>query len=171
MGDATEKSTLREAGIEDAGAIIVCLPDDSAGLLTVVQARSLSDDIEIIVRMSDTDATKKALSAGADYVLSVPRVSARMIAKELRGEDVLAPASQIRLVRVPASPFQGSTLAESGISEQTGCRVIAIEDESGLSGTVDPNRQLTGDERLIVVGTDEAIQTFLNRYDLSPQSS
>ncbi|MFB6076582.1 MAG: TrkA family potassium uptake protein, partial [Candidatus Nanohaloarchaea archaeon] len=87
VGDAGEQSVLREAGIEDAGAIIVALPDDSAALLAVVHARALNDDIEILVRMSDTDATRKALSAGADYVLSVPRVSARMVAKELRGED------------------------------------------------------------------------------------
>lgn len=168
VGDAGSKEVLREAGIDDAGAIIVCLPDDSTGLLTTVQARSLNSDIEILVRMSDTDATRKALSAGADYVLSVPRVSARMVAKELRGEDVLAPASQVRLVRVPTSPFAGSTLAESGIYEQTGCRVIAIEDESGLSGVVDPQRRFSGDERIVLVGTDRAVQTFLKRFDVSP---
>lgn len=61
-----------------------------------------------------------------------------MVAKELRGEDVLAPASQIRLVRVPADPFAELTLAESEIYETTGCRVIAITDDSGLSSTVDP---------------------------------
>ena len=168
VGDASSKDVLQDAEIEDAGAIIVSLPDDSIGLLTVVQARSLDEDIEILARISDTDATKKALSAGADYVLSVPRVSARMVAKELRGEDVLAPASQIRLVRVPANPFAGSTLAESRIYEQSGCRVIAIEDTSGLTGSVDPHRRLSGDERLVVVGTDAAVRTFLSRFDVSP---
>lgn len=168
VGDASSRDVLREAKIEDAGAIIVSLPDDSKGLLTVVQARSLDEDIEILARMSDTDATKKALSAGADYVLSVPRVSARMVVRELRGEDVLAPASQIRFVRVSAEPFAGTTLAESGIYERTGCRVIAIDDESGLSGVVDPQRRLSGDERLVLVGTDEAVQTFLGRFDVSP---
>ncbi len=168
VGDAGSKEVLREAGIEEAGAIIVGLPDDSAGLLTVVQARSLHKEIEILVRMSDSDATRKALSAGADYVLSVPRVSARMVAKELRGEDVLAPASQIRLVRVPASPFAGSTLAESGIYEKTGCRVIAIEDASGRAGAVDPGHRFTGNERLVLVGTDQAVQAFLNRFDVEP---
>lgn len=78
--------------------------DDDASLLTTVLARSLNSNIEILTRVSDTDATRKALSAGADYVLSVPRVSARMVARELRGEDILSPASQIRLLRVPAAP-------------------------------------------------------------------
>lgn len=168
VGDATSEEILEEAGIETAGAIIVGLPNDSASLLTTVLARSLNPDIEILVRVSDTDATRKALSAGADYVLSVPRVSARMVASELRGEDVLAPASQIRLIRVPATPLAGSTLAESGIYEQTGCRVIAVEDDDGLSSTIDPQRRFTGDERIVVVGSDEAVQRFLKRFDVSP---
>lgn len=168
MGDASSKEVLREARVEDAGAIIVGLPNDSLGLLTTVWSRSIDPDIEVLVRVSDTDATQKALSAGADYVLSVPRVSARMVAKELRGEDVLAPASQVRLVRVPSTPFADSTLADSGIYEKTGCRVIAIDDGSSISSVVDPQRKLTGEERLVIVGSDESIQTFLMRFDVSP---
>jgi len=171
VGDASSEEVLHEAGVETAGAVIVGLPDDSASLLTTVLARSLNPDIEILVRVSDTDATRKALSAGGDYVLSVPRVSARMVARELRDEDVLAPASQIRLIRVPADPLAGSTLAESGIYERTGCRVIAVEDDAGLSSTVDPDRQFTGDERITLVGPDEAIQRFLKRFDVSPMAS
>jgi len=167
-GNAGSEAVLQEAGIETAGAIVVGLPDDSASLLTTVLARSLNPTIEILVRVSATDATRKALSAGGDYVLSVPRVSARMIAKELRGEDVLAPASQIRLVRVPADPFAGTTLAESGIYERTGCRVVAIEDDTGLSSTIDPQRRFTGDERITLVGPDEAVQRFLKQFDVSP---
>jgi Trk K+ transport system NAD-binding subunit len=168
VADATSKETLQEAEIERAEAIIVGLPDDSESLLTTVLARSLNPTLEVLTRVSDTDATKKALSGGADYVLSVPRVSARMIAKELRGEDVLAPASQVRFVRVPASPFAGSTLAKSGIYERTGCRVIAIGDESGLSSNPDPTRELTGNEEMTIVGSDGAIQQFFKQFDIPP---
>jgi K+/H+ antiporter YhaU regulatory subunit KhtT len=90
-----------------------------------------------------------------------------MIAKELRGEDILAPASQIRFVRVSASSFAGTTLAESGIYEKTGCRVIAIEHESGLSSNPDPNREFTGDEQMTVVGSDKSVQQFLKQFDVS----
>ena len=94
-------------------------------------------------------------------------MSARMIAKELRDEDILAPASQIRFVRVSTSSFAGSTLAESGIYEKTGCRIIAIEHESGLSSNPDPHRTFTGDEQMTVVGSDEAVQRFLKQFDVS----
>ncbi len=168
VGDASTTETLEEAGIETADAIIVGLPDDSASLLATVLARSLNPDLEILARVSNPDATQKALSGGADYVLSVPRVSARLVARELRGEDILAPGSQIRFIRVPATPFAGSTLTESGIYEGTGCRVIAVEDEHGPAHAVDPTRRFTGDERIVVVGTDENVGEFLNRYDVRP---
>jgi len=168
IGDAGSEEILQTAEIETSGAIIVGLPDDSASLLTTVLARSLNSNIEILTRVSDTDATRKALSAGADYVLSVPRVSARLLARELRGEDILAPASQIRFLRVPSEPLAGSTLAESGIYERTGCRVIAVEDEAGFSSTIDPQRRFTGDERIVLVGSDEAVQQFEKQFDIAP---
>lgn len=145
VGDASSNKNLQAAEIETAGAIIVGLPDDSASLLTTVLARSLNSDIEILTRVIDIDATQKALSA-------------RMVVSKLRGEDILAPASQIRLLRVPADPLVGSTLAESSIYEETGCRIIAVEDDSGLTSTVDPQRRFTGDERIVLVGSREAIK-------------
>jgi Trk K+ transport system NAD-binding subunit len=168
VADAATEEALYEAGIETADAILVGVPDDSASLLTTVLARKLNPEIEILSRVSATDATQKALSAGADYVLSVPRVSARMVAKEILGEDVLAPASQIRFVRVPAHPFAGSTLANSGIYERTGCRVIAVEDDAGATTAIDPQRTFTGEERITIVGTDESVQRFLKQFDVSP---
>ncbi|WP_416840916.1 potassium channel family protein [Haloferax sp. DFSO52] len=168
VGDGGSRDVLLAAGVESAGAIIIGVPDDSIALLTTVLAQSLNPEIEVLVRVGDADATQKAFSAGADYVLSVPRVSARMVAKELRGEDVLAPASQIRLVRVPATPFSGSTLGNSNIYEQTGCRVIAIENGDGQTVDIDPQRRFTGDERITIVGADEAVQKFLKRFDVSP---
>ncbi|MEF8773228.1 MAG: NAD-binding protein [Halobacteriales archaeon] len=171
VGDAASGDVLERADVGTAGAIIVGLPDDSDALLATVLARSRNPDIEILVRVSDADATRKALSAGADYVLSVPRVSARMVSSELRGEDSLAPASQIRLLRVPATPFADTTLAASGIYEKTGCRVIAVKDETGLSSTVDPQRRFAGDERIVVAGMDEAVQRFRKEFDVTPARS
>ncbi|ERG90631.1 MAG: K+ transport system, NAD-binding component [Haloquadratum walsbyi J07HQW1] len=168
VGDADSDENLQAADIGAAGAIIVGLPDDSASLLTTVLARSLNSNIEILARVSDINATRKARSAGADYVLPVPRVSAWMVVSELHDEDILAPASQIRLLRVPADPLAGSTLAESDIYERAGCRVIAVEDDSGLTSTVDPQRRFTGEERIVLVGSDEAVQQFRKQFDVSP---
>ncbi|MFB6132369.1 MAG: TrkA family potassium uptake protein [Halanaeroarchaeum sp.] len=171
VGDATDRSILQEAGIPDAGAVIVGLPDDSSALLAAVLARALNPDAEILVRVNTAGDTRKALSAGADYVLSVPQVSARLVAKELRGEEVLEPASQIRLVQVPGEPFAGTTLANSNMYETTGCRVVAVEDDEGVTSVVYPDRVIDPEDRLTVVGTDDAIHEFFKRFDVpSPES-
>jgi Trk K+ transport system NAD-binding subunit len=168
VGDATTPETLHAAGVADAEAVVVCLPDDAAALLATALVRETNPDAEVLVRVNDTDATRKALSAGADYVLSVPRVSARMVVAELRGEEVVEPASQMRLARVGAAPFAGQTLAESGIYEATGCRVIAVEDGEGVVAPVPPDRTFGATDRLTVVGTDATVRAFLERFDISP---
>jgi voltage-gated potassium channel len=168
VGDAGERAVLEEAGISDAGAILVCVPDDSQNLLAAVQAQAINPDIEVLFRANEMATVTKAFRAGADYVLAVPQVSARMVARELRGEDVLAPASQVRVIRVPATPFAGETVESAEISERTGCRVVAIEDDSGLTTHIDPGRELDADDRLVLVGTDVAVQEFLKQFDVSP---
>ncbi|EMA46027.1 hypothetical protein [Halococcus saccharolyticus] len=45
--------------------------------------------------------------------------------------------------------------------------MIAVTDDSGFSSTIDPQREFTGDERLVVVGTDEAVHQFEKRFDVS----
>lgn len=167
VGDATVPETLRAAGVADAEAALVCLPTDATALLATALVRQTAPDAEVLVRVNDTDATGKALTAGADYVLSVPRVSARMVVAELRGEEVVEPASQMRLARVGAAPFAGQTLADSGIYEATGCRVIAVEGDRGVVAPVAPDRTFAADEQLTVVGTDATVRTFLERFDLS----
>ena len=80
---------------------------------------------------------------------------------------MLDPGGQVRLIRVPATPFAGSTIAESGIAD-TGCRVVAVETEDGETTVVDPGKELSGGEELTLVGTDESVQQFLKRYDVTP---
>jgi len=167
VGDTGKRSVLREANISNAGTILVCLPDDSQGLLTAVQAQAINPDIEVLFRANEMATVSKAFRAGADYVLAIPQVSARMVARELRGENVLDSASQIRVVRVPATPFAGETIASAEIPERTGCRVIAIENESGLTTRIDPQRELDADDQLTLVGTDDAVQEFLRQSGVS----
>jgi Trk K+ transport system NAD-binding subunit len=49
--------------------------------------------------------------------------------------------------------------------------VVAIEDDSGLTTRIDPDRELGADDRLTLVGTDNSVQNFLKRYDISPTES
>ncbi|MCI0520689.1 MAG: NAD-binding protein, partial [Chloroflexi bacterium] len=53
--DGTRESTLREAGVERARALILCTQNDSLNLQMAVKARSLNPEIRVIVRIFDDD--------------------------------------------------------------------------------------------------------------------
>ncbi|WP_353634522.1 NAD-binding protein [Halobacterium sp. NMX12-1] len=162
VGDATEPETLEAANVADATALVVTVNDDATALLTVAMARSLSDDVEILVRVTDTEKATAAFRAGADYVLSVQRVSARLVAAEVHGERVMDPVSQIRLVRADASPFAGQTVATAS-DPQKGWTVVGIVHDGAVS-TNQAAAIEAGDE-VFVAGSDRAIRGFEQSVD------
>ncbi|WP_226040539.1 NAD-binding protein [Natrinema sp. DC36] len=158
VGDVTEPETLREAGIEDASALVVTVGNDSAALMTIAIARSLSSDVEILARVTDSDKTRAAFRAGADYVLSIQQVSARLVAAEVHGEQVMSPTNQIRLIRADAAPFAGESLEDARRNTERGWTVIGVS----RGGTVhtDERTSIETDDEVIIAGSDDAIQEF-----------
>ena len=163
VGDVTEPETFREAGIDDASALIVTVDHDSTALLTIAVARSLASDVEILARVTDAEKASAAFRAGADYVLSIQRVSARLVAAEVHGERVLDPTSQIRLVRADAGPLTGESLGDPRRVPARGWTVVGVSRD----GTVHTDERTTiepGDD-VIVAGSDDAIKQFEGAVD------
>ncbi|MCU4798903.1 NAD-binding protein [Halobacteria archaeon HArc-gm2] len=165
VGDVTEPETLRAAGIDEATALVVTVDDDATALLTVAMARSLSDDVEILARVTDAEKASPAFRAGADYVLSVQRVCARLAAAEVHGERVMDPVSQIRLVRADATAFTGESLADARGRPDRGWTVVGLT-RDGTVYTDERTTIETGDE-VFVAGSDETIQDFEREVDRS----
>ncbi|SFF81659.1 Trk K+ transport system, NAD-binding component [Halopelagius inordinatus] len=164
-GDVTEPETLRAAGIEDASALVVTVDDDATALLTVAMARSLSPGVEILARVTDADKASPAFRAGADYVLSVQQVCARLVAAEVHGERVMAPAAQIRLVRADADPFVGESLRDARRDTERGWTVVGIVRDGAVR--TDERTVVEADDEMVVAGSDEAIQEFERTVDTS----
>ncbi|MEF8907122.1 MAG: NAD-binding protein [Haloarculaceae archaeon] len=164
VGDVTEPETLRAAGVEEASALVVTVDDDATALLTVAMARALSDDVEILARVTDAEKTAPAFRAGADYVLSVQRVCARLVAAEVHGERVMDPASQIRLVRAGGAPFVGQSLADIRRVHDRGWTVVAaLRDGDTLT---DAATTVAADDEVFVAGSDAAIAEFERTVDV-----
>jgi len=157
VGDVTEPETLRAAGIGAASALVVNVDDDATALLAVAMARSLAPELEILVRVTDSEKAAAAFRAGADYVLSVQRVCARLVAAEVHGERVMDPVGQIRLVRADADPFVGQSLGEAR-DRTEGWTVVAVARSGGIRTEVATTIE-AGDE-VFVAGSDEAIAQF-----------
>jgi Trk K+ transport system NAD-binding subunit len=158
VGDVRDPETFELADVEDASALVVTVDDDSSALLAVAIARTLTDDIDVLAQVNDTEKTPSAFEAGADYVLSIQRISARLLAREIRGEDVLTPINQLRLVRVDAAEFAGETLGEVRRDIGDGCVVVGVDRDGEFLN--DDAVQIRDDDRLITAGTDATIREF-----------
>ena len=161
VGNVTDRQDLLEAGVTDAGTVVLALPDDTTTIFATFAIRELNPRIEIIVRANEHENVSKLYRAGADYVLSLAAVSGRMLASIVLDEEILSPSTQLKLVRTEASGVVGESLGEADIRNRTGCTVIAAE----RNGTVVTNPGAAfvierGDE-LVVAGTDENISQFL----------
>ncbi|EMA52233.1 potassium channel family protein [Halococcus salifodinae] len=165
VGDAVDKATFRAAGIDDANAVVLALPDDTLTVFATLVIRELAPDVEIIARAQETAGIRKLYRAGADYVLALATVSGRMLASTILDEDVMSFDKQIEVVRTQCPALGGQTLREADIRARTGCTVIAVERNGDVRTEIGPAFELRADDDLVLVGTDAAINRFAARFE------
>jgi Trk K+ transport system NAD-binding subunit len=118
----------------------------------------MSNDVEILARVTEAEKESPAFRAGADYVLSVQRVSARLVAAEVHGERVMDPAGQIRLVRADAAPFAGDSVADARGAGSRGWTVVGVSRRGNV--LTDEETTVEAGDDVFVAGSDRAIQNF-----------
>lgn len=160
VGDVREARTLSEADLPDARAIIFALPDDTTTIFSTLVCHELADHVEVVARASDQDNVRKLYLAGADYVLSLPTVSGRMLASTVLEEEVMAPDKQVDVVRRRAPAFAGQSLRAVDLRSRTGTTVIAVERDGDLLTDLDPDFVVESDDQLIVAGSDQGVNEF-----------
>lgn len=161
VGDASVPEVLERAGVGTATSMLVTIDNDDATLLATAVARSLADDIEILVRVTDAESVPKAFGAGADYALSEQRTTARMLAADVFDESVINPVGQIRIVRTNAAPFVGQSLNSTDRNSDRGWVALGVE-RNGAFRT-DDDVEIEADDSIVIAGTDAAIQDFEQR--------
>lgn len=159
VGDVTEEESLRRAALEDATVFVVTIGDDDDAILATLLADRLVTGLDIIVRLDDPANEQKARRAGADYVLSLPELSGRVLAQDVLREERLSYSRQLETVRIDATPFAGRSLAEIGVLD-TDCIVVAVERGDELLTDIGTTFTLEPDDRIIVVGSEEALETL-----------
>ena len=160
VGSVADADTLREAGIDDAGTVILALPDDRLTAFATLVVRDLAPGVEVIARADATDSVPKVYQAGADYVLSLAAVSGRMLASSILDEDVISFGRQVEVIRSAPGPLVGQTLRGSDLRARTGCTVVAVQRNGSLIADLDPDYVFGDGDELIVTGTDEDINQF-----------
>ncbi|MFC7114811.1 potassium channel family protein [Natronoarchaeum sp. GCM10025703] len=159
VGDATDESTLRAANIETTSAFIVAIGDDDQAILTVLVANEQNAEMDTIARATHAENSSKLRRAGADYVLSLPEISGRILVREVLHEEILSYDRQLEVVRISGSEISGQRMAGTSIPALDYI-VVAVERDDELLTDISPSFEFRDDDDLLVVGDDGAIATI-----------
>jgi voltage-gated potassium channel len=173
QGDATQESTLADAGIHRAEALIATLPKDADNLFVVLTARGMNPKLKIISRSSLASSMPKLRQAGADYVIMPERMGGTHMAALVTKPDIVqfiellntTAGQSISLAEYPLSArradWLGKELGSIDVRQKTGVNLIGLKSADGRF-VVNPSltTPLSAEHTLIVLGTTEQIARF-----------
>ena len=170
VGDAEEETTLREAGIERAGALVSLLADDAANVFLVLTARALNPKLRIIARAANAGSIDKLHRAGATRAVCPPTIGANRIVDvllrpamvdfvERAHDDVELEMEQ--LVIPEGSWLVGKTLRELALPPRIRAVVVAVRSKDGtILYTPEPDTMLTAADTLVLLGRRGAAEAI-----------
>ncbi len=172
LGSAADLEVLEKAGIRETSTVIITPHDDDLNVYLTIYCRQLRPDIQILSRATHERNVATLHRAGADSVLSYASMGAGAVMNFLQRSKILMVAEGLDLfeLEVPAQ-LAGRTLAESSIRESTGCSVVAIRTERGMEVVPNPGDTLPTQGRIVLIGTAEAEERFLEIYGKSPTAN
>jgi Trk K+ transport system NAD-binding subunit len=158
LGDATSRTILKEAAIDQAKGLIVTTNDDGANIFLTLACRHLNPHIRIVARANREANVDELYAAGADFVVSNASVGANILMNILENKEsiFLSEGMQVFRYTVPAS-LDGKTIATARIRSLTGSTVIALERGGQEEPTIlpDPDAVLSQAMTLILIGSPE----------------
>jgi voltage-gated potassium channel len=165
VGDAADLEVLREAGIDEASAVVVTTHDDDTNIYLTLYCRRLRPEIEILGRVALDRNVSTMHRAGADFVLSYASTGAIEAWNALREDSTLLLAEGLVVFRVPMpEPLTGERLGDTDIPTATGCTLIGIFVEGRHITDLGPDRVLPRNGELVLIGDDGAERRFYDRY-------
>jgi voltage-gated potassium channel len=174
-GDATEETTLLEAGIDRASSLVTALDTDAANVFVTLTARGIASELLIVARSTTPSAEAKLLRSGADRVITPTEIGGRRMAsmvmrpKVVDFLDVVAGGHRTELkmeeiLLTAGDPYVGKTIADAHIRSQTGAYVLVVH---GADGSVNSNPDsvtvMKHGDRLLVLGSDEQLRMLAGR--------
>lgn len=169
MGDGTCENVLKEAGVEDAVAILVMLNNDSDVVFTTLVARNMNPDAFIVARANRVRSAEKIYRAGADYVASVPIVSSHMLGRIAQAEEedvaMIYEGLEVKKFMVKKrSSLAGKSLRKIDLSGRFGCTVVAIDRENEIITDIDPDTVVLERDVLMILGSSEDIEVLCRMH-------
>lgn len=167
-GDAADLDVLRDAGLQDAAAVLVTTHEDDMNVYLTLYCRKLRPDVQIIARATLDRNVSTLHRAGADAVLSYASLGATAIWNAAGGHRTVVLAEGLEVFRLPIPRrMAGRSLMQCSLPVETGCYVVATARNGHMTTNPDPSSPLPPDAELVLIGDEESERRFLDRYRIS----
>lgn len=173
-GDLRWKSTLFEAGIEQATAIVVCTDDDMTNLQIALRARTLKPNIRVVMRIFDdnlgqhlrqTFAINAVFSSSA---LAAPDfVSAALNRMNVRMVDIEGVEQAIVRLQVTMSALYDTALADLQLEE--GLTVLLHARGGQVTIPASQQTRLRVGDEIVVMAAPEKLEELNHRNKSLPE--
>jgi voltage-gated potassium channel len=172
IGEATEETVLRAAGLERARALVAAIPNDAVNVFITLTAREMAPNVRILARAEQPTTQKKLLQAGADHVVLPASIGAHRAVttllnpgavrlSELLTKSTGVPFELLEVAIERGSRFVGRTLRDADVGRLTGAMVIAIKKATGRIDFPPRGHEALGEgDHLILLGRREDLDRF-----------
>jgi len=167
QGDATEDEILQKVGIERARGLVTALPGDAANVFVTLTSKGLNPGISVVARAERFQSEEKLRRAGADKVIAPSVIGGRRMAISILKpvsvdfvETLMHHGLEIEIEEIEISsqsPLVNKILKESGIKENTGSMVVAIQRDEQILSVPSAHEKIMAGDLLIVLGTRDQL--------------
>lgn len=100
VGDGGDTDVLRNAGAEEARAVLALSEDDSDNAFVVLAAKEVNEQVRTVVAVSDAHNLVRVRRVHPDVVLALPVIGGELLAMALSGEEIKADALVEQLLKL-----------------------------------------------------------------------
>ncbi|MDR3633316.1 MAG: potassium channel protein [Isosphaeraceae bacterium] len=178
VGDATEETVLREAGIDRAQTLVTAMPSDALNVYITLTARQMNHAVMIVARAELPSTQKKLRQAGANHVVMPAAIGAHRIVSLLTNptavefvELVTTRSSlAIEMDDIPVkhgSPLAGHSLRDADVGRRTGVIVIAVKRADGrVEFPPSGDEPFVHGDSIVVLGRRANLDQFRRQFSI-----
>lgn len=154
--DVTDGDVLRQLDIGSFDTVIIAMAGSlEATVLSTMLCKELG--VKTVIAKCYNETHQKILSrVGADQVVIPESESGARLAKNLLSAgfvDLLEISRDVSMVEVSVQPeWVGKSLMELNLRRKYGINIVAIREGGTVSVTIDPEKPLSKEARLLVIG-------------------
>jgi voltage-gated potassium channel len=157
--------TLKAAGVEKAGTVIVCHSSDSDNMIIVLTARKPRPDIRIISIVNDVNLVATAKDAGADVVIPASVTVGHLLALSAVMKNLVGVVFSEKIGTKEIAEFtvfKTSRLIGRGMPEVARLAMVigVVRNDAVVKEIFDPAFRLQVDDTVLVLGDPSNLHTL-----------